>query len=434
MGYRLHGEKRLGRQNRQDSSHAYDKKLLNKIGKPRTPPGSAAADSAEASPIAHGFYPMDKQQQQVKTSSLSDRSFSTSSDSPLKVGSPFNGKWLNSPQSAVLSPSLISSAASAKSFMDYRSPTLSNINAPLSATDSERYARLRQAGGRSNSNGSIWGSSLLDEGGPSASGRSKRDGSCDQAIFTTESDLDLNSPTEETGRMRQLHLDDRTSTVDVHSPRSQSGMKRRATSPPPDPACDDKAPLRSTAAGASSSELHQRRTPGNHHLAANRASPVHRYPLHHPSIPSATSSTTGQPNGSYPPSAGLSIGGSSSITSVSSHDRLSPGRVSPSSERQQQQHLPSPHHQHPHHHLHDAHQITYMDTENLEPSLRGLTTVPHRVHVNVLSDHKSAAALARNMATASSAKANKPQLQANDHICGCCPKKPKKFDTLEELR
>jgi len=345
-----------------------------------------------------------------KSTSFSDGSFSATSDSPFKVGSPFGSKWRDSPQFAVVSPSLISNGVSAKSFSDYRNPTFDSIKTPSSATDSERFPHMRQASRRSDSSGSILVGGF-DEGGASVLSKSKRGGSYDQGLFTNDPDLDSDFPTEETRRMRRLHLDDRTPpSIDIQSPNSRLGTKRKASSPHRDSPRDDKAPLQ--VAGGTSSELYQRRTSG-HHLA-NRASPVNRYHHTHGSVSPASSS--GLRNGSYASSAGLSVGGASSITSISSYGRISPGAISPLSEQ------------------HEGRDSHYTLSPSSESSLQSLAALSHQ---HITSEHKSSAAAARKMSTDNANRvklATAPKLQANIHMCSCCPKKPKKFDTLEELR
>lgn len=206
--------------------------------------------------------------------------------------------------------------------------------------------------------------------------------------------------------------------------RSQ-GMKRRRASSPPREALllllQHPAPAPLQIGSGTGSELYQRRTsgPGHHHLqlsAINRASPVLRHHPHHASVSSASSA--GLPNSSYASSAGLSVGGSSSITSLSSQDRLSPRGISPSSE-----------------HYHDDRDSPYVHSRSLDPNLRNGSSLPQ--HHRSIPENFSAAAIARKMSNDNAGRSkqqNAPKLRADVHICSCCPKKPKKFDTLEDLR
>ena len=106
-----------------DSSQAYDNKLLSKLGKPKTPPQSGSGSLDAASPTSSfPFYQGRRQPLPLKSLSISEGSEAALPESPFKIGSPFSG-YGGSPRSSAISPSLISSAASAKSYMDFRSPT-----------------------------------------------------------------------------------------------------------------------------------------------------------------------------------------------------------------------------------------------------------------------------------------------------------------------
>ena len=390
----------------------------------------------DASPSPNApYYNLPLHPKQLTSLSTSEKSVGSFSESPFKIGSPFSRKWIENESSGIVSPSLISSAASAKNYMDFRSPTFDNSSAASPVMEPERFGRVHDQSRRSDSTGSIMmtgsgGGSTggLDDRVSSAAGRSKRGENYDQGgIFTTESDLDSDFPMEETGGMRHLRLDDRAPVRPDHfSPpppqhqhhqlshsHSRLGMKRRASSPPRQSTGDDQAPPQ-IAGGAATSELYQRRTSGHDRLSTNRASPVHQY---HPTQSSVSSTSSGglRTGSSYASSAGLSVG-SSSITSVSSHDRSSPGGISPLSDQ-----------------YNGARDSSYANSVSLDTNSR----VPPSSHQRIPSDTKSAAAIARKMSTDNIGRGkpqNAPKLQANVHICVCCPKKPKKFDTIEELR
>ena len=240
-------------------------------------------------------------------------------------------------------------------------------------------------------------------------------------------------PMEETGAsaLRQLHLEDPpplssldslpssssyyfSSTSNSHSSAvdSRLGMKRRASSPPPEAPHDDKTPL--LLVGTPSSELYQRNTTSSTaHLSANRSSPQNPFAQAHGSVSSASSS--GPRNGSYASSNGLSVG--SSITSISSHDRLSPGGISPSSEQQ-----------------HSGRDSPYVSSLPLNSSPQDSLS---RSQQRPPPESKSTAVIARKMSSQPSAQpkhSGAPKIQAHVHICECCPKKPKKFDTVQELK
>ena len=432
---RLHGERHLERANLENSSQAYDNKLLSKIGKPKTPPRTSSLGSVEASPTSSmPFHPGTKYPHKLKSISMSERPGGASSEPQFKK-EPCSSRFGDSPRSRAISPGLISSAASAKNYMDYRSPPGEGMT-PLSAHESDAQARFPAAPGFASSRGSIHHSrreslsgsgsvfSNFDESAASSlnsttstseyTHRPKRS-SHDQSILFAEPDSAADFPMEETGALRQLHLEDPpppsyetpyfySSSVDA---RSGMSLKRRASSPPPEAAHDDKA----LHSAGSSTELYQRSTA---HLTATRDSPLSRFaPLQHGSISSTSSS--GLRNGSYASSGGLSVGGSS-ISSLSTHERHSPGGLSPASDQ-----LNTRDFQHNH---------SLPMTSSPRDALQ-------RAHQRTSSDVKSAAAIARKMSTENSGPRkvhNAPGLQAHVHICECCPKKPKKFDTLEELK
>lgn len=375
---------------------------------------------------------------------MSDGPIGTSHEFPLRKDS-FPSRFGDSPQSRPISPGLISSAASAKGYMGYRSPTTES-STPSSATESESQHRrfssnhvLRhQRSRRSGSGPSVF--SNMDESAAGSNSsqnaaslntsseytRGYRRGSYDQPMLV---ELDTASvsdcPMEETGdtatALRHLHLEDSTplSSLDSSVPSSyyrsstsssasdsRLGMKRKASSPPPKAVHDDKAPSLLVGNG---SELYQRNTTSSAHLSANRLSPQNRFAPPNGSV--SSSSSTGFRNGSYASSNGLSVG--SSITSISSHDRLSPGGISPSSEQRD-----SP----------------YVTSISINPSPQN--SISQSPHQHRPSDIKSTAAIARKMSSGNTGprKQNAPSLQPHAHICECCPKKPKKFDTLQELR
>ena len=314
--------------------------------------------------------------------------------------------------------------------MDWRSPIWES-STPVSATSdpqsrapqsrigsfSSQYQQQRQQGSRrslySNYDDSAVGS-LASEG---ASRGSKR-GSQDQSNLA-EPEASTDFPyMEETGAMRQLHLEDRAplsldpalqqcSSSPVIPPDSKLGMKRRASSPPPDSSHDDKAPLHSAG---SSSDLYQRNTAAAAaaHLA-NRASPVSRFGPQHGSV--SSTSSAGLRNGSYASSAALSVG--SSLTSLSSnHDRLSPTSEYP----YPQSH---PERDSPYITSHPSPGSSLSHAHPRPPSENPAPTLPRQMSTDSPTARKTN---------------NPPNLQAAMYICQCCPKKPKKFETEEELR
>ncbi|KAI4258211.1 MAG: hypothetical protein L6R42_005230 [Xanthoria sp. 1 TBL-2021] len=426
---RLRGERHLEQRNVDSASQAYDNKLLSKIGKPKTPPHVSRTSSVDAaSPSSSlSFYQSGRHPHQLKSLSISEGSTGSYPNSPFKR-EPLSSRSAESPRSRAISPSLLSSAASAKSFMDWRSPTWEGGTPTSAGSDppslvpqsrfgsfSSQYQQQQRHQSRRRSVFSSYDESAAGSLGSEGASRGSKRGSQDQRTALQESDSTSDFPyMDETGAMQQLHLEDRASlsldpALQQYSPSPvitsdpRLGMKRRASSPPPDSSHDDKAPLHSAG---SNSDLYQRHTQAAH--STNRASPVNRFTAQQGSASSASS--TGLRNGSYASPGGLSVG--SSLTSLSpNHERLSPTSEYPN---------PQPHPER------DSPYITSHPSPH--------SSLSHS-HPAPTSENQSAAA-ARNMSTDTPTprkQNNPPNIQA-PHICHCCLKKPKKFETLEELR
>ena len=423
---RLHSERHLGQRHIQSSSQAYDNKVLSKIGKPKTPPHNSASSSFDAaSPTSSlPFYQNGRPPHPLKSLSISEGMRGTPLESPFKPGSPFSSQG-GSPRSRAISPSLISSAASAKSYMDFRNPQWEH-SAPASAVD--RYGPQQRhystpnitQQARSHRSESVSMFANCDESAEAgegeaqhASGGTKR-GSHDQSLFSDPDSADF--PMEDAGAsnttaLRQLHLEDQTSPNSTESSNfKSSGMKRGASSPPPEASRGDKVPLHSVGA---SNDLYQRNA--SSHLAANqRGSPITHYAQPQGSV--SSTSSQGLHNGSYASSAALSLG-DSSMTSFSSHERHSPRGLSPSSEYPPTMKNEGPYYnQQP---IPPNPQDSFPHAQQREP--------PDSTPTTIISSQMPSNSPAQRKPSALS-------LQAPPHICGCCPKKPKKFDTLEELQ
>lgn len=440
--------KDLERRNLENSSNAYDHKLLSKFGKPETPPRALGAGSGDAMPAANlPFYQSGKHPHPLRSVSLSDGSSKAPSDLIFRKQS-FSSRIGGSPQSRPISPGMISSASSPQQYQNYRSPTCDG-STPSSATESEAQSRrfpshhgLRHQ--RSRRSGSGPGIFTYRDDSAEPAGHAKatpgantnntaserarwyRQGSQDQPIMFSEPDsasvCDL--PMEETvNTVRQLHLEDRSplSRLDsVTSPHyysskssvldSRLGMKRPASSPPPEAAHEDKAPSLLVGEGT---ELYHRNATSSLHHSAN-PSPQNRFASTLGSMSSVSS--TGLRNNSYASSNGLSVG--SSLTSMSSHDRHSPGGLSPSSDQQK----------------HNGRDSPYVATISMNSSPQNPLARPLQQNI---PDIKPEAAAARKFLgdnTAPRKHPNAPNIHAHAHICECCPKKPKKFLTLDELK
>lgn len=352
-----------------------------------------------------------------------------------------------SPHSRPISPGMTSSAQSPQQYVDYRSPMRGDGSTPSSATESEGPSRrfppqhgLRHQ--RSRRSGSGAGIFSLDEPAGHANptpgantnntvsdrARRYRRGSQDQPIMFPDPDSAsvCDFPMEETvNTVRQLQLEDRLPFSSLDSaPSSYSfsskssildsrlGMKRRASSPPPEAAHEDKAP--SLLVGEGTELYHRTAAPSHlHHLSAHPSS-QNRFASTLGSVSSVSS--TGLRNGSsYASSNGLSV--VSSMTSVSSHDRHSPGGLSPSSDQ--------------HHNGRDSPYVTSI-------SMNSSPQIPlARPLQQPIPDIKSEAVAARKFpgdGTAPRKHPHAPNIQAHAHICECCPKKPKKFSTMDELK
>jgi hypothetical protein len=198
---------------------------------------------------------------------------------------------------------------------------------------------------------------------------------------------------EETG-FRRLHIDDYSRKSDSYSPGSTTGQKRRASSPP-----GDDGPTLHTVGSAS--DLYRRRE------SASRTSPAPRF---HSNSGSVSSIASGLRSNSY--ASTLSIA-ASSVTSMNSYGRLSPGGISPSGI--------------------DQSDSPYVTSLLLNPSPRGsLSRINH--HRSLSSENRPLMTSRRLSDNVGHAKHNtSPKLQGV-YMCECCPKKPKKFDSQEELK
>lgn len=185
--------------------------------------------------------------------------------------------------------------------------------------------------------------------------------------------------------MKRLRIGDHPSRYELSSQSAAAGQKRRASSPPVD------GP--SLHSASSASDLYRRRE------SAARASPG---PPYHPTTNAAPR------NNSYVSTMSLSTG---SITSLSSFGRVSPGGVSPNTEGSD-----SP----------------YVNAMSLTSSPRGSISRQNG-HQRVTSESRPAAARRLSENTSGLKTSTAPKMQG-PYLCECCPKKPKKFDSQEDLK
>lgn len=205
-------------------------------------------------------------------------------------------------------------------------------------------------------------------------------------------DHEMEFPLEETSRLRQFHIDDgHHSRMNSFDNQSVVSLKRRASSPP----VEDSA-LRHVS---SQGDLLRRRE------GASRASPAPRLSLN-PPHGSISSLSSGDRSGSL---GGLST--ATSMTSSLSFGRRSPIGLSPT----------------------DTATSPFAAPNSLTLSPRSTIIPRTSVHQRGPSDQ-------RNMV--SPRKLTEPTLRTTAgvgkiqgfYMCDCCPKKPKKFDTRDELR
>ncbi|OJJ44727.1 hypothetical protein ASPZODRAFT_724893 [Penicilliopsis zonata CBS 506.65] len=355
---------------------AYDEQLLAKIGKPLSPRQSISLGSG--SDPSH--------RTTLAALNVPPRSLSSL---PSPNDTSLDGRWYhNSPLSGGVSPGTRSTGGW-KDYMDCRSPSAES-SAPSSAVDYDHHVQYyprdtyrRRGGTTPQRDDSI---SL-----PSRSNR----GSYDQSICSDIEGEFL--PSDEFGQARLLVQEPTPPYLDGSK---SSGMKRRASSPPRETGAEDRHSLHPKS---SSSDLTQRRTSG--------------HPFSHPSVslgsgfvPSrgslSAASSISLRTGSYSSTGTFSIAGTS-MTSVSSSDR-SPGGLSPNSDLD-----------------------PFHEKSSLNPS------PPNRsgTRRNNSVDQKNANP-ARKLSVQASSNPAKPAgtKLGGLYICDCCRQKPKKFDSLEELR
>ena len=358
LNNRFTSERQLGQRSLENSSQAYDKQVLSKIGGPNTPtrasgPGFLSSSAQETSSAPHTA--LSKLNGQLKPLSVPERLYS-SLESPLS-------RWTQS--GAV-------------------SPAHSGFPSPVFDPGSDSIHQRRY--------GSISTPGTLDD-----SSSQQHRGSYDQGVFS-EQEFTM----EENG-LRDLNINDRSpSGSDEYQLGSKCGLKRRASSPPSEAARED----RPTVGGGN--DLYHRRSV---QMLVNRNSPVSRFHANQGSLSSASSLS--QRTGSFASSYGLST--ASSATSYSGEPRLSPGALSPSAETEFGPVSP------------------YAVSRSLNPSPRGSLSRAH--HQRGLSENEPTQH--RKMSEDSLAHSRQNSVSNKIQglfICECCPKKPKKFDSEEELR
>ncbi|KAK7532430.1 uncharacterized protein J3D65DRAFT_105893 [Phyllosticta citribraziliensis] len=349
--HRLQSERQLGQRSLEDSSQAYDKQLLSKIGGPNTPTRSSGS----------GFLSTSAQE---------------TSTSPHNTLSKLNGqlKPLSMPERRMNSIDL--SAAGWPPSSGGISPGQTGFRSPIYGPAPSEHPRPY---------GSVSGPAGYDEP------HSHR-GSYDHTVF-----LEPDFAMEENG-MRDLNLNDRSPAgSDEYQLSSHGGLKRRASSPPSEAAREDRP--------SGGNDLYHRRSA---QMLVNRNSPISRFHTNHGSV--SSTSSIGQRNGSLGSSYGLSV--ASSATSYHT-DRLSPSTLSPA--------------------VDEFGPISpYSTTRSLNPSPRGSLSKIH--HQRGLSGEEAMHARKLSADSLAHSRQNSVSKLQGMYICECCPKKPKKFDSEDELR
>lgn len=202
--------------------------------------------------------------------------------------------------------------------------------------------------------------------------------------------------------MRDLNINDRNSE---EYQAGKAGQKRRASSPPSEAGREDRPTP--AAGGSNANDLYHRRSA---QMLVSRNSPVSRFQVAHGSLSSASSLS--QRTASFASSYGFSA--ASSVTSYGGEQRLSPSALSPA---EAELGPVSP----------------YAASRSLNPSPRGSLSRQH--HQRGLSENEHPQL--RKMSTDSMLPSRQGSVSnrlPGAYICECCPKKPKKFDSEEELR
>lgn len=230
-----------------------------------------------------------------------------------------------------------------------------------------------------------------------------------QGSHYTDNESDF--PMEETGFQR-LQIDDGMRRSDGQPLSAAAGQKRRASSPP----VDDGPPLLHTA--TSLSDLYRRRE------QASRASPAPRNHSNHGSI--SSSSTSGPRSASLNSVPSLAA---SSMSTVDSYGRLSPGgrspgAISPLGYSTDSHYYPgavSPR-------TMDGHDSPFSMSLAAPSAPLEHSRLPHRT----IPDSRPIVSAHKTLDTLNQPKSGILKVQSG-YVCDCCPKKPKKFDTEEAL-
>ena len=367
----LQGERQLEQRSLDDSSQAYDRNLLSRIGGPNTPNRlsiSLTSPNGADNPVSPGADSRPEPVRHLSASSSSDRRHPS-----------FDGSYRWS--TSMAAPGTVSPGS-------FRSPAHDPENNRPSAHRHPSFPYDDNASHRS---------------------------SYDQTMF-----MPGGFPMEE-GQMKELNINDRSpATSDEQHIAARAGTKRRASSPHLESAREER---NSVSSAPGSNDLYTRRSLQQ---LPSRNSPVPKHMPNHGSVSSASS--YGPRNGSMASSYGLSV--ASSATSYTS-GRLSPGALSPAIDP-------------------ELATMSYTTGKSLGPSPGPPPSMISQPQPPV---HESAPAVAPQQSRQNSVSNATldgmckavPNVGTTDVLngvpnahgmlmCECCPKKPRKFNSQEELR
>ncbi|KAF7946653.1 hypothetical protein EAE96_009645 [Botrytis aclada] len=354
----------------QTSAQAYDKSLLQKLG-------SRGDNFTPSRPFAKSPFsssvndasPTSRIAREHGHPTLKPLSLPIHTHKPALAESPIN-RWADSPLSSGISPGNTYPRLSNLNTFDFRSPT--------DMVDNERSPHPYN----------MRSGSIADDASSIAS--QSRD-----SFQMPSPEYEEGFHMEETGLRRLQIGEEYHGRSEGYSPCSTTaGQKRRASSPPR----DDSLHLLRTVGSAS--DLARRRESGS------RSTPSPRFHSSSTSI----SSTTSLPRNSF--SSTLSVT-ASSATSMGSYGRLSHGGLSPGP-------------------MDINTDMSYNGSMSLNPSPRGSISA-RTTHHRALSESRPLTNARKMPEALGHVKHNSAPSRQGGFICECCPKKPKKFDTQEDL-
>lgn len=387
---RLHSECQLGQRTLDHHSNAYDKQLLAKIGGPkplglgpRPPPragsGSSTSGGTFLSPTPQDTIPAGARSPRDRLGELKPLSMPDKRHGSMDAGNS-SARWTSAPSSGVSSG--LSSGVSPGNSSMFRSPF-----EPASSAASEYSWRRHNSA-------STPDASTVDD-----SARSKR-GSEDHGVF-----MDHDFAMDNENGMRELHLGERGGIMtggDDYQLGSGAPLKRRAPSPPGEPTREDRSSV--------GNDVYHRRSA---QMLNSRSSPVSRYQSVHGSVSSASSAGPKTNSLASSNMSNMSWNHSMASSMTSYGERLSPSALSPAVDVGAE---------------YGAGPVSpYAASRSLNPSPRSSVSRPphHRASTTTFPDHDSP--------QSRSVPADAAKMQGH-YICECCPKKPKKFESAQELR